>query len=142
MSLLGTALSMLGATASTSRVPPLNQTASMLSEAVGHRAELAALELDEAGAHARTSLVLVIVASLFGLLAGFALTLTVAGLVWDSPHRAAWLAALAAAYLVAAGIAGWVVRRRFQTWKPFSETRTQLQQDHACLNQIIQSMAR
>jgi uncharacterized membrane protein YqjE len=133
MSLLGAALS------SSTRLPSLSQAASLASEALGHRMQLAGLELDEAGSHAQASLVLLAVSVLFGLLGGFAFTLTLAALVWDSPHRPWWLAGLCAAYLAISGIAAFVLARRFRTWRPFSETRAQLQQDQACLNQLIQT---
>ena len=121
-------------------MPPLGEATSLFNEAVTHRAALAALELAEARGHAQSSVLLLGTVVLLGLLGGLTLTLTVAGLVWDSPHRAWWLAGLGAVQVGGATIAAVVLRRRLQSWQPFAEIRNQLQLDHQCLMRLIQAI--
>lgn len=106
---------------------------------VAHRTELATIELAEARGHAQTSALLLGACAILCLFAGFTFTLTVAALVWDSPHRGAWLAGLCAGYLLGAAGAALGLRRRLQLWAPFAELRTQLQQDYHCLSRLIKS---
>jgi uncharacterized membrane protein YqjE len=134
-------MSLFGSARTQPRVPPLGETAALLNEALLHRAELAALELDEAGGHARTSALLLGVGAVLGLLGGFAVTLTLAALVWDSPHRGWWLAGLCALYLLGAMAAGLCLRHRLKTWRPFGEIRAQLKEDHQCLVRLIKAIA-
>jgi uncharacterized membrane protein YqjE len=136
MSLLGS----LDPTAPRPRVPPLSEAATLLNDALSHRADLAAIELAEARAHAQASLLLLGLAALLALLGGFALTLTLTGLVWDSPHRVAWLTAMCVAYLLGAVATGFLLHRRMQAWRPFSEICHQLQQDQQCLTRLIRSI--
>ncbi len=133
-------MSLLGQTTPRPRLPPLGEATNLLNDALSHRADLAAIELAEARAHAQLSLLLLGIAALLALLGGFALTLTLTGLVWDSPHRVAWLTGICVAYLLGAGIAGFLFHRRMQGWQPFAEIRNQLQQDHQCLIRIIKSI--
>lgn len=133
-------MSLLGTSEPRPHMPPLREVTTLLNDAVSHRTELAAIELAEARLHARTSALLLGMVALLSLLAGLALTLTVAGLVWESPSRAWWLAGMCALYVVGAALAGWMLRRRLQTWQPFSEIRNQLQQDHQCLIRLAQSI--
>lgn len=114
----------------------------LLSESVAHRAELAALELGEARDHALGSALLAGAAGALVLFTGFAVTLLLASLVWDDPHRAWWLGGLGAAYLAAAAGAGIALQRRMRDWQPLREIRHQLQEDHQCLSQLLKSAAR
>lgn len=132
-------MSLLGAV-SPRRVPSLAETAALLDEALDHRTELAALELAEARSHAQASVVLLAACAVLGLLAGVAFTLTVAVLVWDNPERGWWLGGLAAGYLVAAIGAALALRHRLQTWAPFADIRSQLQQDRQCLTRLIKAL--
>lgn len=112
----------------------------MLNEAASNRKDLAALELAESRGHAKSCVLLVGLIILFVFLSGLMLTLTVAGLVWDSPHRTWWLAGIGMVYLAGAAVTMLVLRRRLQSWQPFVEIRNQLQLDFQCLNQLIQAI--
>ena len=72
--------------------------------------------------------------------AGFAFTLMVASVVWDSPHRSAWLAGLGGVYLVAGAIVAGLLWRRLRAWQPFAETKSQIKQDHQCLKELSKSI--
>jgi uncharacterized membrane protein YqjE len=121
------------------RVPSLGETTALLDEALSHRTKLAAIELDEARSHAQTSALMLSACAVLGLLAGFAFTLTLAAIVWDSPHRGWWLGGLCSAYLVGAMGMALALYRRLQIWEPFAEIRSQLQQDHQCLVGLMKS---
>jgi uncharacterized membrane protein YqjE len=123
-------------------LPPLGQVLALAGEAASHRAELAALELDEAREHLAGTGALAAVAAALTLLGGVAFTALVAGLVWDDAHRNWWLGGLCAAYLLGAAAAGWAVRRRVRTWRPLEETRHQLGEDQRCLSRLFQALSR
>lgn len=133
-------MSLLGTSATRSCVPPLGVTTTLLTDALSHRTDLAALELDEAREHVQTSALLLGASVFLVVLAGFAFTLTFTVLVWDQPHRGWWLAGLCALYLAGAGLSGYRLRQRLHTWRPFTEIRAQLQQDQQCLNRLIKSI--
>lgn len=121
------------------RVPSLGESTALLEDAVSHRTELATIELVEARRHAQTSALLLGACALLFLFAGFTFTLTLTALVWDSPHRGAWLAGLCAVYLLGAIASALSLRWRLQHWAPLAELRTQLQQDYQCLSRLIKS---
>lgn len=131
---------MLAPSAPGPRIPPLGESVRLGAEALSHRAELAVLELEEAGSHARTSALLAAVAAYLVLFTGFAFTLLVAALVWDSPQRGLWLAGLCGLYLIGSASAALLLMRRLRTWQPFAEVKSQLKQDHQCLSQLLQSI--
>jgi uncharacterized membrane protein YqjE len=114
----------------------------LLSESAAHRAELAALEFQEAREHATHSALLAGAAVGLALCTGFAFTFFVAGLVWDRPDRAWWLAGLTAVYLGSAVVCGFRLSRRLRDWKPLGETQSQLQQDYQCLSKLLKSIVR
>jgi uncharacterized membrane protein YqjE len=122
------------------QLPASGVAFSILSESVAHRAELASLELGEARDHALVSTLLAAGTAAMVLFSGFAITLLLASLVWESPHRGWWLAGLCAAYLGTALWAGLALVRRLRTWRPLEETQTQLQEDFQCLNKLIKSV--
>lgn len=124
------------------QIPPVANILPLLSESIAHRTELASIELDEARTHAIDSSLLAGATCVLLLLAGFALTLLVAALVWDSPYRGWWLTGLCAAYLVAAGTTFWRLKKRLRTWRPFAETQSQIQLDFQCLNTLLKSPLR
>jgi uncharacterized membrane protein YqjE len=113
----------------------------LFSESVAHRAELAALEFEEARDHVAGSSLLAGIVAALTLFAGFAFTLLVASLVWELPSRGWWLGGLCGLYVAAAVTAGSMLARRLRTWRPLGETQTQLQQDYQCLSQLIKSNA-
>lgn len=113
---------------------------SLLSESVSHRAELASVEVGEARDHALVSTLLAVGTVILALFTGFAITLLLASLVWDSPHRVWWLSGLCVLYLGSAFLTGFALVKRLRTWRPMSETTTQLQEDFQCLSQLIKSV--
>lgn len=115
---------------------------SLFSESVAHRAELASVEVGEARDHALVSTLLAAGTVVLALFTGFAVTLLLASLVWDSPHRLWWLTGLCALYLGAAVLTGFTLVKRLRTWRPMSETTSQLQEDFQCLSQLIKSVVR
>jgi len=124
------------------QLPPLSVALSLLSESAAHRAELATLELAEARDHALVSTLLAAGTVAMALLTGFALTFLVAGMVWDSPYRVAWLAGLSGFDLAATTLTGAVLLKRLRTWRPLNETQNQLTEDFQCLNKIIKALSR
>jgi uncharacterized membrane protein YqjE len=123
------------------QLPAAGVALGLLSEAVAHRAELAAIELSEAREHATGSALLAAGTAALVLCTGFALTLLVASLVWDLPNRGWWLAGLCLAYLATAATAAFLLMRRLRTWRPLGEIQGQLQQDYQCLSLLIKSAA-
>lgn len=123
------------------RFPSPGVAFSLLSESAGHRAELAALEMGEARDHALVSVLLAVGTGAIALVTGFAITLLLASLAWDSPHRVWWLAGICATYLATAMGLGFVLVRRLRDWCPLESTHTQLQEDLQCLNKLIKSAA-
>jgi len=124
------------------QLPAPGVALSLFAESIAHRAELAALELDEAREHALGSLLLAAGTAALVLCTGFALTLLAASLVWDLPNRGWWLAGLMAAYLAGAAATGCLLTRRLRTWRPLAESSAQLQEDTRCLTHLIKSAAR
>jgi uncharacterized membrane protein YqjE len=133
-------MSLLDSIESRPQVPPFGTIIRLFNDAVGNRVDLAALELEETRAEAAVAAVLLAVGLCLVLFAGFAFTLMVAALVWDSPHRGAWLAGLGGVYLAGGAIIGLILWRRWQAWRPFAETKTQIQQDGQCLRSLAQTL--
>ncbi len=106
-------------------------------EALGHRAELAALEAGEAGDHLVTTGALAMLAAGLALLAGFAGTLVAAWLVRDQPAGWAVIAGLALLYLAAAAGCLAAARSRWRRWRPFQTTAAQLRKDGTCIQTIL-----
>lgn len=121
------------------QIPALKDALDLLGESAAHRAELAGLELAEASDHAFGSVILAVGTVLLTLITGFAVTLLIASIVWDSPHRLAWLAGMGLVYLAATATTGLLLHRRLSNWHPLGETRWQLQQDYQCLSTLIKS---
>jgi uncharacterized membrane protein YqjE len=128
--------------ASRPQIPAASQIVGLFTESVAHRAELAALELNEAREHALVSTVIGIVAVGLALFTGFAFTVFVAGAVWESPNRTTWLGGLCIVYLLGALVAGVMVTRRLRAWRPLEETQSQLQRDYQCLSQLFRHASR
>lgn len=123
------------------QLPPPRVALELFSESVTHRAELAALELEEAREHAAGSTLLAGAVAALALFAGFALTLLVASLVWELPNRGWWLGGLCGVYVAGTVTAGLVLARRLRAWRPLGETQAQLQQDYQCLRHLLKSIA-
>ena len=115
---------------------------SLLGEAAEHRTELASLEIADARDHALVSSLLAAGTAALVLFTGFAITLLLASLVWDSPSRVWWLVGLCVIYLGGAFWTGFALVHRLRTWRPLNETRSQLQEDFQCLSKLIKSALR
>lgn len=115
----------------------LRATADVLSRGLGHRSELAALEIGEAGQRATNLVMLLACGALAGLLAGFALNLLVAAIWWDSPHRVLAVGiALGAQGILCAAL---LLRGRSlaANWRPLETTVEQLKKDCRCVQEIF-----
>jgi uncharacterized membrane protein YqjE len=121
------------------QVPSLGTAVRLFNDALENRLALAGVELDETKAQATVAAVLLGVAACLVNFAGFAFTLMVAAFVWDSPHRGAWLAGLGGFFVLAAGAVSFILWRRLRDWKPFAETKSQLNQDQQCLKELTKS---
>lgn len=132
-------MSLLGSGEPRPQVPSLGTALRFFNDAIENRCALAGVELEETRAHASASaLLLGVVVGLVNF-AGFAFTLMIAALVWDSPHRVAWLAGLSGGYAVAAGGVAYFLWQRLRDWRPFAETKSQLNQDQQCLRELTKS---
>lgn len=124
------------------RLPAPGVAFSLFSESIEHRAELVSVEVGEARDHALVSTLLAVATVALALFTGFAITLLIASLVWDSPHRIWWLTGLCLGYLASATLTGLALVKRLRTWRPLSETQIQLHQDFLCLSKLIKSAIR
>jgi uncharacterized membrane protein YqjE len=113
---------------------------SLLGESLDHRRELASLEVVEARDHAIVSTLLAAGTAVLVLLLGFAITLLVASIVWDGPHRVAWMVGVCLVYGGTAVGSGSLLLKRLRTWHPLEETQSQLEQDFQCLSKLIKSV--
>ena len=93
------------------------------------------IEISEARDYLVATTAMIVGAATLALLGGFAATLTFAAHVWDLPDRTLYLAYATIAYLLAAGLTGFLAFRRLRLWRPLHETRQQLRADAACLTQ-------
>jgi uncharacterized membrane protein YqjE len=124
------------------RIPSFPVALSLFSEATAHRAELAGLELAEARDHALHSMVLAVITGALVNLTGFSLTLLVAALVWNDPHRNWWLGAMAVLYAGVTLALFFNFLRRMRAWRPLEETSRQLKSDCQCLQRLLQEVTR
>lgn len=91
------------------------------------RMELATVEFEELTERAKTMLMLVVVATVFGCFALIALSALVVLLLWDS-YRLAALLGVAVTYAVIAGIAVYALKRNAIA-RPFGATLHELERD-------------
>ncbi len=104
---------------------------------LAHRGELAAVEAGEARDHLTTSILIGAGVFALALLAGIALTFTVAAAVWHRDDRGLLLGLLTAAYLVGASGLAWALARRLRAWRPLRETRRQMRADGDCFGRLF-----
>jgi uncharacterized membrane protein YqjE len=133
-------MSLLDSIESRPQVPSLGTVVRLLNDALENRLGLAGVELDETRVHASVSALLLGVVVCLVNFAGFAFTLMAAALVWDSGHRGAWLAGIGGGYVAAAALLSFVLWRRLRNWRPFAETKSQLNQDQQCLKELTKSI--
>jgi len=114
----------------------------VIAIALEHRAELASLELKEAGQHGLRTAIVISVSAVFALLGGMAATFALAAAVWDRPDRGMILSLAALGYLLASGAFALVASRRLKSWSPFSESARQLREDISCVQDIVSDATR
>ncbi len=108
-----------------------------LLDGVGHRAQLAMLEISELRDRVTSSLVMGLVALILALLGGIALTFAIAAAVWHREDRGLWLALLTLVYFVTAGVLALVMTRRLKRLEFLPETSRQLNEDRLCLGALL-----
>jgi uncharacterized membrane protein YqjE len=117
----------------------LGEGTRVIVEGLGHRAELAAIELAEARSVLAASAVLLAVSVGLLLLAGATLTVALAAAVWNTPYRIPILALIGIVYAVGAMAFLFAARRRLRRWEPFGEISAQLRKDARCLAEIAEN---
>jgi uncharacterized membrane protein YqjE len=117
----------------------LGEGTRVVFEGLGHRAELAAIELAEARSVLAASVVLLAISIVFFLLAGATLTVALAAAVWNTAYRTPILVLIGLADLAGAAAFLFAARRRLRSWEPFGETSAQLKKDARCLAEIAEN---
>jgi uncharacterized membrane protein YqjE len=105
--------------------------------ALAHRGELAALEAGETRDHLAGSLLRAGAVFALALLAGIALTFSVAAAVWHRDDRGLLLGLLTLGYTAAAAALAWRLARRLRAWRPLPEIRRQLSEDARCIQKLL-----
>lgn len=106
-------------------------------DGIGHRAQLALLELTEMRDQIASSLVLGLAALVLSLLGGIALTFAIAAAVWHLELRWLWLALLTLAYFGGAGLLAMSMKKRLKRLQFLPETSRQLNEDRVCLGSLL-----
>jgi uncharacterized membrane protein YqjE len=106
-------------------------------DGLGHRVELAALELSEARDQIASTLVLGVAALVLALLGGIALTFAIAAAVWHLETRWLWLALLTLAYFGGAAALVAAMRKGLRRVRILPETSRQLTEDRLCLGALL-----
>lgn len=116
----------------------LMRCAPHLARAFGTRRELALLELREAASRSAVALAVAFSAAFFFCLALVSLTVVVAAVYWDTPHRVFAVSIVAGIEALAAIVCAvwvWVSWRR---WQFFQSTLDQMEQDAGCVSRIFE----
>ena len=108
-----------------------------LLDGIGHRAQLAMLELTDLRDQVASSLVLGVAALVLSLLGGIALTFAIAAAIWHRADRGLWLGLLTLAYFVAAGASALVMMKRLKRLEFLPETSRQLNEDRLCIGALL-----
>lgn len=106
-------------------------------DGVGHRAQLALVELAETRDKVTSSLVFGLVALVLSLLGGIALTFAVAASIWHRADRGLWLGLLTLVYFVSSAVFALVMVRRLKRLEFLPETTRQLNEDRLCLGALL-----
>ncbi len=109
----------------------------LILRGLNHRGRLAALETAAAGDHLAGTLLVSACAFALTLLAGIALTFTLAASVWHLEARGWILGGAALALLAAAGLLARRVWRRWRDWEPLAVTREQLCADCRLVGELM-----
>jgi uncharacterized membrane protein YqjE len=108
-----------------------------LLDGVGHRVQLARLELTELGEKIASSVLLGVCALVLALLGGIAATFAIAAAVWHREDRGLCLGLLTLAYFVTAGGFALSMRKRLKQLEFLPETSRQLHEDRLCLGALL-----
>ena len=106
-------------------------------DGVGHRVQLALLEVSELRDKIASSLVLGLAALVLSLLGGIALTFAIAASIWHREDRGLWLGLLTLVYFLAAGVLATVMTKRLKRLEFLPETSRQLNEDRLCLGVLL-----
>lgn len=106
-------------------------------DGIGHRVELAVLELTEARNQIASSLVLGVVSLVLSLLGGIALTFAIAAAVWHRDDRGLWLGLLTLVYFAVAGALAWAMVKGLKRVSLLPQTSRQLSEDRLCLGALL-----
>lgn len=106
-------------------------------DGVGHRVQLARLELAETRDKITSSLLMGVVALVLALLGGIAATFAIAAAVWHREDRWLWLGLLTLAYFVTAGLLAMSMVKRLKQLEFLPETSRQLHEDRLCLGALL-----
>ena len=110
----------------------------ILLRAFRNRAELAAIEVEEAVGMMVFLSVCGIVSAILFFLATSGVTLLVAAIFWDTPYRVAAIGIVIGVELLGMiGVVLWMCIR-WRRWIPFQDTRNQIKEDSKCLSQVFQ----
>lgn len=120
-------------------LPELQTYLRIALRSIGHRAELAGLELLEARDHLVAVLLLLVGAATLVLLTGGVVTFFVTAAFWDTAYRLHAIGALGLLYLLAAALCWLRVRRLMAAFQPFAQTKEQLRKDAACVQLLMNS---
>lgn len=106
-------------------------------DGIGHRVELAVLELSEARDQVASSLILGVAALVLSLLGGIAFTFAIAAAIWHREDRGLWLALLTLAYFGGAAGFAMTMIRRLKRVALLPETSRQLNEDRICIGALL-----
>lgn len=106
-------------------------------DGVGHRVELALIELSDLRDQVASSLVLGLAALVLSLLGGIAFTFAIAAAVWHREDRGLWLGLLTLVYFITAGVLALVMTKRLKRIEFLPETSRQLSEDRLCIGALL-----
>ncbi len=106
-------------------------------DGLGHRGELALLELTAVRDRALAMAALGVGATILVLLAGMAATFAFAAAVWHLPNRGLLLVILTGVELLGAALCLALASRSLRDWQPFAATLRQLEEDKTCLRDLL-----
>lgn len=106
-------------------------------DGIGHRTQLALIEVSDLKDKVTSSLLLGVAALVLSLLGGIALTFAIAACVWHREDRGLWLGLLTLAYFITAGVLAMVMTKRLKRLEFLPETSRQLNEDRLCLGALL-----
>jgi uncharacterized membrane protein YqjE len=120
----------------------LQESAEIVLRGLGHRAQLAAVELEELRDETGRAAVLFGASVVAFLLAGVTTNLVIAAIYWDTPHRVTAMVITGVIELIVGTVVAVVLWRRWRGWRPFAATTEQLELDGKCLEDLFKRKER